>query len=387
MDYLDYPASGLQRKINAILAKPHQPFFIMGIIVAIIGIALTGAILNGHLDANLKSYHVFTMAILMPTSLFLGFLFTVVYRFLLVNSFPKKEYMRVFWFLLFGTALSQVGFFVSDIIVVLSAILVLIAQILSITQFVRAYKKSTVDDKRDVFWILVTFSSGALATLLFAASIFSDFVLQLALYMAFYPFAVGVVFAVAQKMIPNFFSIYFSIMLPEKNHFLMPMVAVSLFGIAISNAFSITTGIFVFNATGLIALLMLFYQYKLIIRKAPPVLWILQIGALWLLIGFAAGIAESITQSVPVLLQIHIWGIGFITTLIIGFGSRVAMGHSGRKIVADKKTTVIFISIIFLSIIRALGVFDAYLLNISIYVWCIVFTIWLYFYAPMLLSE
>ncbi|MDD3466358.1 MAG: NnrS family protein, partial [Campylobacterales bacterium] len=68
-------------------------------------------------------------------------------------------------------------------------------------------------------------------------------------------------------------------------------------------------------------------------------------------------------------------------------GSRVAMGHSGRKIVADKKTTVIFISIIFLSIIRALGVFDAYLLNISIYVWCIVFTIWLYFYAPMLLSE
>lgn len=113
---LDYYESPLKRRYKAVLTKPHQPFFLLGVLTAFFSIAALSFAIKGVFDADIRLFHVFNIAILMPTALFLGFLTTVLYRFLLVMPFTQKEYMQIFWVLLAGVVLVEIGFFVSNTI-------------------------------------------------------------------------------------------------------------------------------------------------------------------------------------------------------------------------------------------------------------------------------
>jgi len=384
---LDYHESRIKRKYKAVLTKPHQPFFMLGVLIAIISIAVLGLAFKGIIAIDIKKYHTLNMSILMPSALFLGFLITVLYRFLLVMPFLQKDYMRIFFVLLAGTVVSHVGFFISDTLVFLGIALVLYSHIISMKMFISAYTHSKIEDKREIFWILAAFGFGTLGSMLFAASIIYPMLLPIAINMSFYPFAVGVVFAVAQKMIPNFFILYYGVMQPNKNAYLLPSILFSLFFIAFCKSFALPIPMFFANLLGLVTTTAIFWNNRFIFRKAPAVLWILQVGAIWFIAGFIAGIFESLYPSVPSLLQVHIWGIGFITTMVIGFGSRVAMGHSGRKIEADGMTVFIFLALIPMTILRLFAIFYPELLQTSVYFWCFIFGIWTYKYAPMLTSE
>ncbi len=382
---LDYYESPLKRRFKAVLTKPHQPYFLLGATIALLSIAIIGLALKGLVILDIRAYHAFNMALLMPTALFLGFLFTVLYRFLLVMPFLQKDYMKVFWALLLGVLFSEIGFFVSDAVLFVGILFVLYAQASAMLIFVQAYKKSTVEGKAEIFWILSAFAFGACASLLFALSIFYPTLASIAINTAFYPFAVGVVFLIAQKMVPNFFILYFGVIRPDKTAIgLSGVILCSLAVIAVSKSFDLPLILLGANLIGAGAAALVFWENRFIFRKAPPVLWVLQLGSFWFFAGFAAGLMEAGTSS---LLQIHTWGVGFIATMMIGFGSRVAMGHSGRKIEADKITTLIFISLAVLTIARLLGVFFAPFVDISIYLWCVVFGIWIYKYAPMLTSD
>jgi uncharacterized protein involved in response to NO len=383
---LDYHESPLKRRFKAVLTKPHQPFFLLGVTVALLAIFVLGFALRGTLAVDIKPYHAFNMAILMPTALFLGFLFTVLYRFLLVMPFLQKEYMRVFWLLLAGAMLSNVGFFTFAALLMSGIILTFVAQILALGIFIKAYASSNIKDKLEIFWILSAFSFGGFATLFFGVSQIYPKLEPLAVNIAFYPFAVGVVFLIAQKMVPNFFILYFGVTAPTKNNALPGVVLLSLIAVAIFRSFDLPLLVFAANLLGAIALTMIFLENRFIFRKAPPVLWVLQLASVWFFIGFLVGLSELVLI-VPPLLQIHIWGVGFIATMMVGFGSRVAMGHSGRKIAADRLTSFIFAAFALLTIVRIAGVFFAPFLEASVYFWCIIFGIWIYKYTPMLISD
>lgn len=385
---LDYYESPLKRKYKAVLTKPHQPFFILGIAVAIWNIAVLGFAVRGKLDIDITTFHTFGMSALMPTALFLGFLFTVLYRFLLVMPFLQKDYMSVFWVLLASTLISQIGFFLDTRIALFGMALLPVAQAMALRIFVSAYVSSTVKDKSEILLILSAFASGIIGSALFAASIFYPAMLSFAVSVSFYVFAVGVVFMVAQKMIPNFFTIYFGVEQPQKSIPTIALLLVSLIGVAIARGALSQEILLVSNAIGLAATTAIFWKNRFIFRKAPPILWVLQLGSAWLWIGFVAGIAEAIGIAYfNNLSQAHIFGIGFITTLIIGFGSRVSMGHSGRKIVADKSTTLIF-SLMFLMVpVRLIGIYVPFFIDISVALWSFIFIFWTYKYLPMLLSD
>lgn len=385
---LDYYESPLKRKYKAVLTKPHQPFFILGIAVAIWNIAVLGFAVRGKLDIDITTFHTFGMSALMPTALFLGFLFTVLYRFLLVMPFLQKDYMSVFWVLLASTLISQIGFFADTRIALFGMALLPVAQAMALRIFVSAYVSSTVKDKSEILLILSAFASGIIGSALFAASIFYPAILSFAVSVSFYVFAVGVVFMVAQKMIPNFFTIYFGIEQPQKSIPTIALLLVSLIGVAIARGALSQEILLVSNATGLAATTAIFWKNRFIFRKAPPILWVLQLGSAWLWIGFVAGIAEAIGIAYfNNLSQAHIFGIGFITTLIIGFGSRVSMGHSGRKIVADKSTTLIFFLMLLMVPVRLIGIYVPFFIDISVALWSFIFIFWTYKYLPMLLSD
>lgn len=382
---LDYSESKLKRRYKAVLTKPHQPFFILGTAVALYGVLIAWPILNGYISADLRLMHAFNMALLMPTSLFLGFLMTVLYRFLLVMPFLQKEYMNVFWYLLAGALCAQVGFLFFPIFTVVGFSLVFISQALALKMFFAAYKKSNVEERHDPFWILVSFCFGAISSILFILSLLFESLQTIAVNIALYAFATGTVFAVAQKMVPNFFTLYYGVIQPKKEKAVMPVIIASLFAIAVFKSLSMAAPTLIADIFGAAASMYFLWKNRFIFRVFPSILWILQIGMVWFTLGFVGGIAESITKSV--LLQVHIFGAGFISTMAIGFGSRVALGHSGRKIEADKLTTTIFITFSIVVLIRLFATIEPLLLNIGIYGWGIVFTVWLAKYIPMLTSD
>jgi uncharacterized protein involved in response to NO len=389
---LDYYESPLKRKFKAFLTKPHQPFFLLGAFLAFYSVAMLAFMLNGQLSMDIRFFHTFNISVLMPTALFLGFLTTVLYRFLLVMPFLQKDYMRIFWTLASGVIIAQIGFFVWDFILFFGIITVAASQILALKMFIGAYSKSNIDDKQDPFWILAAFCAGAISTLLFAASIFLPQLLSLAINIAFYAFAVAIVFAVAQKMVPNFFSIYFASEQPAKNKYLLPALISSLFAIALLRSFGFDLLLLAINTIGLALGIGLLYKHKNIFTKSPAVLWVLQLGMVWFVCGFAGGVLEGVLKliyniDISSLFQVHIWGVGFIATMIIGFGSRVALGHSGRKIAADTLSALIFASLTVLAIVRIVAVFEPSFLSFSAYLWCAIFGVWLYRYTPMLISE
>lgn len=62
-----------------------------------------------------------------------------------------------------------------------------------------------------------------------------------------------------------------------------------------------------------------------------PLVGVLHLGVLWMVVGYAADALGA-----PRTACIHLWGIGGLCTLILGFAARVSLGHGGRALVLDR---------------------------------------------------
>jgi len=53
-------------------------------------------------------------------------------------------------------------------------------------------------------------------------------------------------------------------------------------------------------------------------------------------------IAQTVFKRSFLALDLHLVLLGFLTTILIGFGTRVTLGHSGNRMFIDTATKVIF---------------------------------------------
>jgi len=125
-------------------------------------------------------------------------------------------------------------------------------------------------------------------------------------------------------------------------------------------------------------------------------LWVLHLGLFWLPTAF---FISAITLSLELFLDrsfyylaIHILAIGFLTTILIGFGTRVTLGHSGQAPNADKFVTNLFWFIQVVVILRALFSINValgwnlnFLFDISFSAWLVLFLLWSYRYSKVLI--
>ena len=90
-------------------------------------------------------------------------------------------------------------------------------------------------------------------------------------------------------------------------------------------------------------------------------------------------------------LEVHLAAIGFLTTILIGFGTRVTLGHSGQTPHADSYTKNLFglvqVVVLFRAIYAILGFERGNMLffDLSVTAWIILFILWSLRYAPVLL--
>ncbi len=124
---------------------------------------------------------------------------------------------------------------------------------------------------------------------------------------------------------------------------------------------------------------------------SKSLVWVLVVAYASFILGFALK-ALSITSGISPFLSVHAYTAGGIGLLTIGMMSRVSLGHTGRSVF--EPPAIVFWSFAALSlglifrVIVPLFDMDLYIywVGISQVLWMIAFAIFIYVYAPMLLS-
>ena len=128
-------------------------------------------------------------------------------------------------------------------------------------------------------------------------------------------------------------------------------------------------------------------RWNLPFPHPDPMIWILHIAMFWIPVAFfLAGFSNLLTLidgTNFLFLDIHTIVLGFIFTILIGFGTRVTLGHSGNEIKSDKWTLLLFYwtqVVVVTRILTSLAVSSGWnffvFFDISVTVWLVMFGLW-----------
>lgn len=375
-------------------SQPHQPFFILAFINAIVIMLIFLLSYKGVMNLAISngSYHAYGLTYLLFTPAFFAFLFTTFPRFSSTPSIEKNRYMQVFSLYYLGSALFSLGSIASPVLSALGMLLVFAGHFMGTNILSSIYKKTLIEDKHDIYWILLSMKFGLFAHLLFiVAELFYQPLVGLSTEISTYLFLFLLTFSVAQRMVP-----FFSHSLAGRNDTLLKVVFtllvlhIVLEGVYTNSSFLVDILIGTLIGKELL-------RWKLQYPHPNPLLWILHTALYWIPIAFiVAGVTNLVTLITGVsflLLDIHLLLLGFVFTILIGFGTRVTIGHSGNMMHADSWTKrlfyftqVVVVVRILVSLVAALGWNFMVLFDISATVWLIMFIAWAVRFFEVLIS-
>jgi len=377
------------------LSQPHQPFFLLAFINAIITMVIFMLSFKGVLSIELssKDYHAYSMIFMLFTPAFMAFLFTTFPRFSTTPPIKQSLYVNVFWLFLASSFLMIIGIFTSNETVLVAMAINILAHTKSLKILVDIYKSSPVEAKSDQFWILVAISFGLISHILFISGLSINILNTFAIDMAIYLYLFLVTFTVAQRMVPFFSNIFIN-----KNPIFFKAMVGLLVAKIILEAIKPNSSFFIdFLLFALIGLEL--FKWKLPFPNPNPFIWILHIGLYWIPVAFLfGGVSNLLTlmnDTYFLYLDIHTLALGFFFTMLIGFGTRVTIGHSGNQMIADNFTIALFywtqvviFMRIFTSLIYANGLNFLVAFDISITVWLLMFVAWgVRFFAVLVIGK
>jgi len=365
-------------------SQPHQPFFILAFVNALVAMVIFMLSFKGliHMDISAIAYHAYSFIYLLFTPAFFGFLFTTFPRFSSTPPIEKKKYMKVFNFYYIGSALMILGSLATPVFTGFGMLIVFTGHFLGVWLLKNIYTNTTMEDKHDLFWIFLAMSIGVVAHALLIIGILlhigmTGFATEIALYL--YLFLVA--FSVAQRMVP-----FFSHCMVEKNPILLKTLFILLLLHILIEGFFTNASFLIDLAIGIL-LLKETLRWKLPFPNPNPLLWILHIAVYWAGMAFIIGGVSNLFTfvfDIPFLaLDIHILILGFVLTILIGFGTRVTLGHSGNMMQADRWTVLLFygtqavlVSRILTSLAAMVGWDFMILFDITALLWLILFVGW-----------
>ena len=332
-------------------------------------------------------FHAYTLIFTVFTSFFLGFLLTTFPRFSQTPPLEKKVYTRIFALLLVGVILFVLGSFSTMLVTSLGAFFILLSQLYAGYLFYTIYKSSTLTDKHDQFWILTAWLEGIVAQLLFILSFLEIIPINpLTIGVGVYLYLILIALSVAQRMVP-----FFSHLFIERNQRLLKTIFILFMLKVFSDLFAIKIGFFFLIVAGII-LGKEILRWKLPFKQADAILWILHLSIFWLplslIIGGLSELAGLIFERDFLALSIHLLVLGFLSTIMIGFGTRVTLGHSGNQMRVDKTTKILFYLTQIIIYFRALYSFSGstLLFDITATLWMVLFSAWAIKYFPLLIK-
>ena len=350
-------------------SQPHQPFFTSGILFLILFMSLFVSVYSNFLvlDNSVLTYHAYTMVFVIFIQFFLGFLFVVFPRFLIQAEIQIQVYMKQFLLYFFAS----LGIFLTLIfyskVTFIFQILMLIAQIMSFKLLYSIHKKSIVKVKEDTKWVLISLFSGLVFHSLFIISSLNfPYAYELSRFAidgGFYLFLFMVIFVISQRMIPFFTTAKAPNYVANKSVNLLTIIFSLL-------AFKVILLAFDNAKLNLLADIPLFImitreliKWKLPFFKSPAIMWVLYLGLYWIPVAFFISIIEGLMAFYDpnIIFEkavIHTMALGYFLTVLIGFGTRVILGHSGTTPHASNFAIFIFIVVQFIALLRIFSSFS-----------------------------
>jgi len=379
-------------KNHYFFSQPHQPFFVLAFANAIISMFLFMLLFKGLVASEILSlnYHTYSFIFLMFTPAFLAFLFTTFPRFSATEPIEKEQYILVFKGFLGGSILFQLGTLFSTLLFSLGMILTLISHIGASFILYNIYKSSKMKEKEDQLWILIAMGFGLLSHFIFIISVWLPIFHVFAIEIALYLYLFILIFTVAQRMIP-----FFSHITIQKHKERLKVI-VGLLGL------HVILETIQSNSSFLVDFLLAYligkelYRWKLPFPNPNPLVWILHLALFWIPIAFVLeGITNIITLTTHtnfLSLGVHTLTLGFFLTVLIGFGTRVTIGHSGNIMQSDRLTTILFYwtqVLVLVRILTSLAVPNGWnfvvFFDLSITVWVVLFALWGSRFFPVLI--
>ncbi len=151
------------------LSQPHQPFFVLSIINSVVLMLFFALFYKGILEGEILAslFHIYSIIYLIFTPAFFGFLFTTFPRFSVTPPIEKVVYITIFVPFIIGSILFLAGSLFFKSIISFVIFFILLGHLLGINILRKIYKSSTIADKSDIFWILISMSFGGVSHLLF----------------------------------------------------------------------------------------------------------------------------------------------------------------------------------------------------------------------------
>jgi len=382
---------------NYFLSQPHQPFFLAGVIWAVIVMIifmLTYKILmkgDSHTILAPSMFHAYSLVFIVFTQFFIGFLYTTFSRFCQSQPVKKPYYIRTFFLFQVGSVLTSVGLFTSETLMLSGMGILFLGQAVFLYMLQRIFTSAQAELKDDPFWILTSIYIGTAAHAVWIMEIILDLDI-FALPFAFNLYLIFMTFSIAQRMVP-----FFSHSLVQKRS---SFVATVFFALIVKSLADVFNQEIIEAVISLLLGLYIFFEvirWKLSFSQAPNILKILHIALFWmpaaLILGSFTQLSEIILQTGFSFADVHMLALGFLTTIIIGFGTRVTLGHSGQPPHADSATLKLFYLTQVVVVIRLIYSlvfgFDLpmlWLFDVSLSLWLILFIFWGWKFAPTLIK-
>ena len=379
---------------NYFFSQPHQPFFVLAFINAILTMVIFLLSYKGvlHISISDAYFHGYSLTFLLFTPAFFGFLFTTFPRFASTPVLEKRVYMRVFSLFYLGSILFGLGTIASPIFSALGMFLLFAGHVYGAFILNNIYTTTTMPDTHDIYWINLAMKIGVAAHFLFIiGQLFYAPIIGLSAEAALYLYLFLLTFSVAQRMVP-----FFSHSMEGRNDHLMKVV----FSLLIIHV--ILEGIYT-NASFIVDILLALLIGKELLRwnlEVPnpnPLLWVLHTALYWVPVAFMLGgltnLATLLTGIHFLALDIHTLILGFVFTILIGFGTRVTLGHSGNKMMADPWTKYLFYGTqiivllrVLVSVAAAFGMNFMVLFDMTATVWIILLSVWAYRFFAVLIT-
>jgi len=377
-------------------SQPHQPFFILAFVNALITMLAFLLSYKGILQIDISPvhFHAYGLIYLLFTPAFLAFLFTTFPRFTSTPALEKKVYMRVFSFYYLGSILFLLGSIVSPLISAIGMLILFVGHTLGTLILKNIYTTTTMKDKQDIYWILLAMGVGVVSHFLFIiGEIFNLLLFTFSIEIANYLYLFLLAFSVAQRMVP-----FFSHCMVKKDAKLLPrLFGLLVLHVLLESIYTNASFIVDFGIAFLVGKELL--RWKLPFPNPNPLLAILHISLYWVPVAFVLGglinLISLFSDVTFLALDIHVLLLGFVFTILIGFGTRVTIGHSGNMMQADKWVTYLFYWTqvvvglrILVSIVAAFGWNFMILFDISATAWLIMFTAWaIRFFAVLITGK
>ena len=373
-------------------SQPHQPFFLLGMLNAVVFMALFIPAYKGVFAIDAKLLHSYSMIFLIFTNFFFGFLYTTFPRFSGTAPILPKRYLIVFVFNLFATLAFLVGIWFVPLWYV-AMLFMALSLTLTLKEFYTIYKACTLP-KQDQYWLIVGLGVGIMSDLLFLLSLIpcscnSKIFYHTAVNFGIYLYLIFIAFVVAFRMVP-----FFSHVMDYKKSLYLHL---SIFTLFLLHSFVSTLypkALFVIDLLAASILMLEVKKIGLPFPNKEPLLWVLHIALFWLptalFVGSVVEFFEHFYGWYSFALPLHLLALGFLLTILIGFGTRVTLGHSGNALRVDRAgvllfyfTQIVVLGRIMFSLAASFGKI-APMFDISATLWILLILGWLWKYGEVL---